>query len=514
MISALFWATTLAVSSPTALRQAIDDLGATGGTIELTGENWHFRNQDARELSFFISNHDQSPSHRVNLPIMGVTNLVIRGCGQTLTFENPSLGIYIHNSRNITFENLKLDWQLPYLADAKILRFEPNATIIELKRELFPIGETMLFDGTTQAIVPRTADIVVPKPFKSLGNHTYRIAKDFSKIGAGGKVGDTICLRPNNRRYPAVVVDHAQDVVFKDFVIHSAGGMGIIAQMSENIAWVGSRPAATRTSGVCVPAGTDRVTTLHADAFHLSNCKGKIVVKNCFFETMMDDALNVHATCLCIVEKPSENSLKCRFMHRQAYGFTLFHPGDQVRLIKGKTLENGAELKLRRVNRLNDKEVLLTFDEPIPSAYGVGDAVENADYQPAVLFKDNIVTRNRARGILITTPKKVVIANNLFDSVSGAAILFAGDAQGWYESGACEDVLITHNTFRNCMTSRFQFCEAVISSYPMVRELPRQKEPYHKNIRVKNNIFENNHAPLLFQISTQPLIWEDNSHEI
>ncbi len=512
MILSLLLATTLTVSSPTALRRAIDDLGATGGTIELTGDNWHFRNQDARELKFFISNHDQSPTHRVNLPLVGVTNLVIRGHGQTLTFENPSIGIYIHNSQDITFENLKLDWQAPYLTDATILGFEPNATIVSAPRLPVALGTTMLFDGKTHQIVPHTADIVVPKPFKPLGQNTYRIAKDFSKIGAGGKVGDTICLRPNNRRYPAVVIDHSKNVFFGDFVIHSAGGMGIIAQMSENLGWVGSKTGPDKTSGVFPPAGSDRVTTLHADAFHLSNCRGEICVLSCFFETMMDDALNVHSTSLGIVEKPNETMLKCRFMHRQAYGFELFHPGDIVRLIRGKTLENGAELKLKACQRLNDKDVLLTFTEPIPADYGVGDAVENATYQPAVFFKDNIVARNRARGILLTTPKRCVVAGNLFDSVAGAAILFAGDAQGWYESGACEDVLVTNNIFRNCMTSRFQFCEAVISSYPMVRDLPSQKVPYHKNIRVLNNIFEKNAAQDWFMISTEAPRWEGNQN--
>ncbi len=507
---ASFLATVLTVSSPQALRMAIDDLGSTGGTIELQGDNWHFKNADARELSFFISNHDQSKAHRVNLPIIGVTNLTIKGTGQTLTFENPSIGIYIHNSKNIEFKDVKLDWQAPYLTDAKILGFEPKATIVEAPRMPAAIGETMLFDGKTHNIVPRTADIVVPKPFTHLSNNVYRIAKDFSKIGAGGKVGDVICLRPNNRRFPAVVVDHAKDVTLVDFVIHSAGGMGLIAQMSENIAWYSD--SSNLKAGVYPPEGSARVTTLHADASHFSNCKGLINIQRCRFETMMDDALNVHSTSLGITERLDDHRIKVKFMHRQAYGFELFHVGDVVRLIKGKTLENGAELELKAVERLNDRELILTFAAAIPAEYGVGDAVENASYQPEVFFAENYVARNRARGILITTPQKVAIYRNIFDSVSGTAILFAGDAQGWYESGACENVLIEKNTFRNCMTSRFQFCEAVITSYPMVKDLKNQTKSYHRGIVVRDNVFEKNAAPPWFMISTEPPRWDGNTH--
>lgn len=61
-----------------------------------------------------------------------------------------------------------------------------------------------------------------------------------------------------------------------------------------------------------------------------------------------------------------------------------------------------------------------------------------------------------------------MIENNVFES-SGSAILIAGDANYWYESGAVKDVLIKGNDFRYpCMSSMYQFCEAIISIEPEI----------------------------------------------
>jgi len=98
----------------------------------------------------------------------------------------------------------------------------------------------------------------------------------------------------------------------------------------------------------------------------------------------------------------------------------------------------------------------------------------------------------------------------LFDHSSGAAILLAGDAQGWYESGACHEVVIRRNTFINNLTSRYQFTNAIISIYPEVKQLNKQKDYYHRNVLIENNVFKTFDVPLLFAISTDNLKFVNN----
>jgi len=88
-------------------------------------------------------------------------------------------------------------------------------------------------------------------------------------------------------------------------------------------------------------------------------------------------------------------------------------------------------------------------------------------------------------GQLVSTPGKVVIENNDFVS-SGEAILIAGDANGWYESGAVSDVLICGNRFHpSCLTSWYEYGEGIISICPIIPKLDPEK-PYHRNIRIED----------------------------
>lgn len=502
---------------------------AGGGTIVLGRGVYHFPAGTARKASFFISNHDQSPSHDVNLPVVGVTNLVVKGNGATLMFHGATIGAAVVDSKNVRFENLRLDWSRPFITEMKIAGFRDGKTVGTIDRSLFPcaiengrfvaLGEgwktgmssCMVFRGDTHEIVERTEDIWFSGAWGETADGSVVCDYDFSKRGAGARIGDVVAIRPQRRPKPACVVYRAADVVFEDVAIHTAWGMGAIVQMSENFTWRGTGRASDRTSGVFPPQGSARVTTLHADASHFSNVKGAVVVENCLFETMMDDAINVHSTCLGIVAIEGPRRIRCRYMHDQAIGFGVFSAGDTLRFIRGKTLETGAEVKVAAVESHDEREVSLVLAQDMPSDCVVGDAVENADYQPSVLFRGNVVRNNRARGALFTTPKRVVVEGNLFDHVSGSAILFAGDAQGWYESGACTDVLVRGNVFRDCLTSRFQFCDGVISSWPMIREIERQKRHYHRNFRIERNVFETFDVPVVYAMSTDDLVFADDN---
>lgn len=65
------------------------------------------------------------------------------------------------------------------------------------------------------------------------------------------------------------------------------------------------------------------------------------MVEKALFEGMMDDAINVHSTCLGVMEVVDSHTLKCKYMHRQAVGFEVFLPGEKIRFINGPTLEPG-----------------------------------------------------------------------------------------------------------------------------------------------------------------------------
>jgi hypothetical protein len=89
--------------------------------------------------------------------------------------------------------------------------------------------------------------------------------------------------------------------------------------------------------------------------------------------------------------------------------------------------------------------------------------------------------------LLLSTPGRTVIEKNRFES-SGSAILIAGDANQWYESGAVRDVLIRDNVFDNCLTNLTSSATGSSVSIPRSR-VRKSPEPFHHNIRIENNTF-------------------------
>ena len=171
-----------------------------------------------------------------------------------------------------------------------------------------------------------------------------------------------------------------------------------------------------------------------------------------------------------------------------------------------QTIASGMVSKFRRI----DNEVFeISFRQAISNSVIAGYVLENLTWTPDVAIKDSYFKSCRARGILVSTPGKVVIENNIFES-SGSAILIAGDANYWYESGAVKDVLITKNIFKApCLTSMYQFCEGIISIFPIIPQ-PDAKTPFHQNIRIIDNEFHPFDYPILYALSVENLVFSGN----
>jgi len=480
------------------------------------------------EYVFYISNHDQSPVHRVVHPIVGQTNFVYDAKGALEKIRGEAIAFLVRDCENVTIRNARIDWERPCMTEARIVGFENGATTVSIDRKTFPFAMidgkiamtgpgwtngvwlAKLIDGRTKEHLADVGDIPYRGEAELRPGGNVALLHDFSKYGAGAKAGDVVVLRPRLRPCPAIVAMDSRDVCLEDVVVHDAYGMAFVAQRCENVSWRGSADAERRTSGVFPREGC--VASAHADASHFSNVKGHVAVENCWFEGMMDDAINVHSTCLAVTDVASNRMIRCRYMHPQAVGFDVFLPGETLRFVCGRTLENGPELKVAAVERLSPEEVEITLDGSVPDGFGVGDAVENADWQCSVSFTGNVVRNNRARGSLFTTSGRVVVASNRFEHCTGAAVLFAGDASKWYETGACRDVAIRGNVFSNCCTAAkwHGYSRGILSFCPTVGDVGSQKEPYHRNVLVEDNVFHTFDVPLLYAFSVENLVWRNN----
>ena len=498
-----------------ALRAAVSALRRQGGgVLNIPRGIYHFYPEGALNMSFHISNHDQPLIHPVCVPLADLRNVRVEGNGSLFLFHGKVVPLLVMDSENVSINRLSVDYERSWCTEARVVKTDDRFTEVEIDKKAYPyeirnnrfvfqgkgweegMGSCMAFEKGTGHIIANTSDIGWNGHVEPLGGSRLRLSWNLRQKGI--KPGDTLVLRNYNRPHPGCVVYRARKTSLNDVSLHQSSGMALLVQRSEDFHMKGG--------GVMVRKGTGRVHTAGADATHFSNTRGGIVVEKALFEGMMDDAINVHSTCLGVMEVVDRHTLKCKYMHRQA----VVLPGEKIRFINGPTLEPGGTATVKTAVKKNSAEMVITVEEPLPSSVRAGDAVENADFYPSVVFRNNIVRNNRARGSLFTTPERVLVEGNLFDHSSGSAILLAGDAQGWYESGACHEVVIRKNTFINNLTSRYQFTNAIISIYPEVKQLDRQRDYYHRNVLIENNVFKTFDVPLLFAISTDNLKFINN----
>ena len=196
-------------------------------------------------------------------------------------------------------------------------------------------------------------------------------------------------------------------------------------------------------------------------------------------------------------------------MHEQSTNMSWGHLNDTIGFIKHRSMQTVSRGTLTHFEKVTRDEFVVEFNQPLPSEIQVGYALENLSWSPALTIQKCTFGSCRARGLLVSTPGKVLIDNNTFES-SGSAILVAGDANGWYESGAVSDVTITNNIFKDgCMTSMYQFCEGIISIYPIIPEVDSIK-PFHRNITIEHNTFNAFDYPVLYALSVDGIRFNYN----
>lgn len=501
--------------------------------IKLPKGRYHFHEAGAITREFYISNHDQDNPKKIGFVLENVENLIIDGGGAELFFNGHMIPIILHNCKNISLRNFSVDFSLPHIRQLNILSKDNNKH--ELTAEIIPAGNFIIEDNKLfitgegykyqpdhamafqqdRRLAYQRADVAFnPGAISEIGNNKL-LLKNWKEIERTS-VGDRFALRTYHRPAPGIVISESKNIKIENVTIHYAEGMGLLAQMSENITL---NKFSVKLRGDEDP----RYFTTQADATHFSACKGLIISENGLYEGMADDAINVHGTYLKIIERKDNHTIVAKYMHPQAYGFRWGGIGDAVQIIETKSMEllSNSENKIKSIRPIDKPSVLgakifelvlekeMTIGSPENNSY----AIENLTWTPEVIFKDNIVRNNRARGALFSTPRRVICENNNFDHTHGTAILLCGDANGWYETGACKNVLIRNNIFTNALTANYQFTNAIISIYPEIPDLKSQQKFFHSGIVIENNLFRTFDRPLLYAKSTEGLLFKNNTIE-
>lgn len=512
--------------------------GGRPATLLFESGEYDFYPESANVREYYISNHDQDNPKLVAIALEGLKNFRIKGVddgkwledkGVRFMMNGRMLPVSMVGCENCGLENVQIDTRVPQITQVEVLendvengyityriapyvsyRIDNGRLVVYGSNWEFVPSWGIAFEGDTKHIIYTTSDIGVgTSGVEEIEPRVIRAPwRDHRLVP-----GSVIAMRSYARPTPGIFVTECKNTTLLNSCVFYAEGMGLLAQMSENITLDGFR--------VALREGSDRYFTTQADATHFSGCKGKITSVNGLYEGMMDDAINVHGTYLRVVQRLDDNTLVGRYMHGQAYGFYWGGAGDSVQFVRSDVMEITEGNRIVEIAPYDKeqlagcKEFKIKFEKPLPADIANGKyGIENLEWTPEVYFAGNTIRNNRARGALFSTPKSTLVENNLFDHTSGTAILLCGDCNGWFETGACRDVVIRNNHFVNALTSMFQFTNGIISIYPEIPDLASQTKYFHggdgKGVVIEDNVFETFDAPIVYAKSLDGLVFRGN----
>ncbi|MBP1593085.1 MAG: alpha-1,3-galactosidase [Bacteroidetes bacterium] len=492
-----------------------------GSTLFFPKGRYDFWPQYTVEREYFESNTTDNNPKTLAVLLDSLHNFTLDGNGSSFVMHGRMQPITLDHCSDINLKGFTIDWDIPLTSQAKVLKVTPDYFEIEINTHESPyiiennslvfVGEgwkskfwsIMEFTSDTHLVAPNTGDRIGWRNYhaEEVSPGIVRLS-DPSVAAFYPKVGNWLVLRHNERDHAGIFLYHSQRINLSQIDVYHSCGLGVLSQYSQDISFNKVR--------VVPNASKNRILSGHDDGFHFMGCSGIIRIEECEWAGLMDDPVNIHGTCVRIVDILSPTRIKCKFMHEQSQGMEWGRKNEKVGFIENQSMRTLGTGIMTSFEPLNKSEFIVELQAPIPNSLTVGVALENLSCTADVEIRNSFFGSCRARGLLVSTPGKVIIENNIFES-SGSAILIAGDANQWYESGAVKDVLIRNNTFRYpCLSSVYQFCEAVISIFPEIPK-PDIRYPFHSNIRIENNKFYLFDYPILYAKSVDGLSFINNT---
>ncbi len=481
--------------------------------------------QGAREF-LTLSNND-SGDKRIAFLIKDMRNVTIEGNGSDFMFHGCMVPFAVKGSSNVTIKGVSVDYDYPWTFEGTVLSSDPVSRSFTVKvfpdtkyriegdRLFFggydweyPMGESILFDPKTH------------RPFfdTCAYDHGYWSGEmgardlgdgvvEFTRLSARdvppvGSVWDDKGPTGLNRLYPAIAVLSSKDVSITDVHVYRSCGMGVISEYSENISISGYSTAARE--------GSPRMVTTSADATHFVSCKGRIKIENSLFESMLDDAANIHGIYMLVDSVLSSNTLRAHFGHFQQVGDQFADEGDVISFVDKSNLRPVGSGRIRSIDKSDLKAYIIETDFDLGGvANPTNIALENISRGADVTIRNCTVRYNRARSLLLSTYGDVLVEDCDFASqMSGICV--SGDANFWYESGRTKNIVIRNNKFTDLAIGA-NGPQAILQIDPEIPTKTRGNDfHYHNRVVFSGNTVSTFDSQIVYARSVGTLDISDN----
>ena len=484
-----------AVADYSSIIKDVFDRVEDGDTVEFEKGVYPIGDTNSYKTYIGLSNNDYG-ERKIAVYVRDKKDITIKGNGATL-FLTAEIGAFgFVNCRNVVLSGFCIDYEKNCHLEFKIDAI--NGTEIRLKKREgfdFEMSNALYVRGRKlSSALSMEFDEQRKRPyanrsyyFLNFGDEQmppyYTAARLEEKDGAhilrseiapklheGGVL--VVCYR-KTRDVQCCFFDGCSGVAMSDMEIAYSPSMGIIAQMTENIA--------IRNVNVR-PNGRHGLVSAVCDASHFVHCDGFLKINDCNFYNMMDDGVNVHGN-YATVHSVQGDTVLLHIRHKQQEYVNTYKKGDVLKIYEGKSVNVVASPEVVYSELTAPNTVKLVCKGDI-SAVKEGDTVCNYDRMPEVEISGVSVGNNRPRGLLLHSSKKTVVKDCVFSDCEHG-IELAGDTDYWFESGGCTDVTIRNCVFDDCNYSAGDFAIMVRPVYQATPQAPF----YHGSVAIVDNIF-------------------------
>jgi hypothetical protein len=191
--------------------------------------------------------------------------------------------------------------------------------------------------------------------------------------------------------------------------------------------------------------GSDRLLSANGDGIHNLNTRGQLVIENCSFSGMADDAINIHVRAGTVCEAPAANVLVVRG------GLFEARTGDTMQIYSPHKGCIRAEAKVLHAEKRPDGTCLIELDQEIEGSVA-GSGLHDSDHVynlsacgRGFIVRGNRFGRHRGRGILVRSLDGTIEGNEFTNAEGwGVAVQHEPD---WEEGPLTRDLSIAGNTF-------------------------------------------------------------------
>jgi hypothetical protein len=453
-----------------------------------------------------------APSSGSHLLIKGAKDLVIDGRGSTLNFASPVVaGVTIDHSQRIVFKGFNIDWPNVLMASV--------GTIVSIDKQSNPhtmkvqIGSQYSVDKNTQiyALSPwdATTDPGNPhfalKNFQKeeypnnkrtvyLGNNTFEVPYWNTQIAAG----DVVLVRHfGGAPYKnAIKTGGSYDLDFEHVNIYASPYMGFL--LSGGGGYRLSHCSVTRRNAA-------RLISSSADAVHIADNTGDIIIEDSTFAYQGDDGLNIHGA-MAGSPQAGENFLHWTGKGENSYAPYSWTANDVIGFFDNTLGFHG----VKTFQSLSHPQAGLQINLKDAAPNGATQVEDLSRASARFVLRNNQYLYNRARGVLLNSSYGLV-ENNSFIGQTKHGILLNAEADD--EGPGVQNVVFRENRFSN------------VGSFPPNPNEPSgafvvdvkgnaanatSTVPVHENLILDSNTFSDLQGPGLFVARANDVVVTNN----